>query len=523
MTSTRAWAVAGVVTGATGLAASQLAAALLSVRESPLVAVGELVSRAMPGVVATEAVELLAGLAKPLLLVGVVAAVGAVFALAGTWWPRRRGLSVAVWVALALVGLGAVAVGNGTGTSETLPIAVGLVAWLLGMLLFGVVLRPPHAVSPDDSTDGEPVPGADGALPPARRGFLVAVAAVGLVGACSGVAARWVELRKAAVQERRRLLRIPGVTQRAAPPRARIRVPGVTPWRTENDDFYVVHTALSVPAVDPAQWQLRIHGMVEREVVLTFDQLISRELHEAWVTLSCVSNQVGGPLVGNAWWSGVLTSALLAEARPLEGADAVLQSSQDGWTCSTPLHTMTDERGALLAVAMNGEPLPLEHGFPARSVVPGLFGYTSACKWVVDWEVTRFSDVVAYWTERGWAEQAPVRLTSRIDVPRSGEEVVAGELTVAGVAWHQGVGIAEVQVSVDGGAWTPGRIASPGTDDTWVQWAADVQVEPGEHVVRVRAVDRAGEVQTGVQREPLPDGATGWHGVEFTALDPELS
>lgn len=315
------------------------------------------------------------------------------------------------------------------------------------------------------------------------------------------------------------MLRIPGVTQGSVPPRARIGVAGVTPWLTPNDDFYQVHTALAVPAVDPAEWQLRIHGMVEREVVLTYDEVISRGLHEAWTTLNCVSNEVGGPLVGNAWWSGVPTRDLLALAGPRAGADAVLQTSEDGWTCSTPLEALSDDRGALLTVAMNGEPLPLEHGFPARTIVPGLFGYTSACKWVVDWEVTRFAQVESYWTERGWAEQAPVRLASRIDVPRSNEELVAGPVTVAGVAWHQGVGIAEVQVSLDGGAWTTGRIADPTTDDTWVQWAVALDVGPGPHVVRVRAVDKDGEVQTGVRRDPLPDGATGWHEVEFTVVD----
>lgn len=517
MTWTRAWAVAGAVTGAAGIAVSQLAAALLSVRESPLVAVAEVVSRAMPGIVATEAVELLAGLAKPLLLVGVVVVVVALFALAGVLWATRRLASLLLWVALAVVGLVAVVVRNGAGTSETLPIALGFVTWIVAMVAFSAVI--PAPVVPDAGADAP----ADGGAPtvPGRRGFLAAVGAVALVGALSGVGARWVQLGKAAVQERRRLLRIPGVTQPQAPVGSGIGVPGVTPWRTPNEEFYVVHTALAVPAVDPADWRLRIHGMVEREVELTFDQLIDRALHEEWVTLSCVSNEVGGDLVGNAWWSGVLTRVLLEEARPLGDADAVLQTSEDGWTCSTPLHTMTDGRGAMLAVAMNGEPLPLEHGFPARTVVPGLYGYTSACKWVVDWEVTRFADVAAYWTERGWAEQAPVRLASRIDVPRSGDEVVAGPLTVAGVAWRQGVGIADVQVSLDGGAWTSGRTASPGTDDTWVQWAVDLEVEPGEHVLRVRAIDRSGEVQTGVQRESLPDGATGWHAVEFTAVEPE--
>lgn len=533
MTSTRAWAAAGAVTGATAIAVSQLAASLLSVRESPLVAVAEVATRATPGIVATEAVELLAGLAKPLLVVAVLVAVAALFAVAGVLWSRRRVLSVALVAAVAAIGLGAVVVRNGTGTTETLPIGLGLVVWLVAMTVFSVVMpAAPGDLDADPEPGSAPVPevgaeprdvaaspGPAGTDGPGRRGFLVTLAAVGVVGACSGVTARWVESGKSAVQEMRRLLRIPGVTQRSAPGRARIGVAGVTPWQTPNDDFYRVHTAIAVPAVDPAEWRLRIHGMVEREVVLTFDQVISRGMHEAWMTLSCVSNEVGGPLVGNAWWSGVPTRDLLALAGPLAGADAVLQTSEDGWDCSTPLEALTDDRGALLAVAMNGEPLPLEHGFPARTVVPGLYGYTSACKWVVDWEVTRFADVEAYWTQRSWAEKAPVRLTSRVDVPRAGEELVAGPLTVAGVAWHPGVGIADVQVSLDGGAWTSGRVASPATDNTWVQWATALDVGPGPHTVRVRAVNKDGEVQTGAQRATLPDGATGWHEVEFTAVE----
>ncbi|MBE7324697.1 molybdopterin-dependent oxidoreductase [Nocardioides sp. Y6] len=512
MTSTRAWAAAGAVTGGTAIAVSQLAASVLSVRESPLVAVAEVATRATPGIVATEAVELLAGLAKPLLVVGVVLAVGALFAVAGALWPQRRALSVGLVATVAAVGLGAVVLRNGTGATETLPIGLGAATWLLAMTAFTVVAR-----RQGDATPAIPAPSATPA--PGRRGFLATLGVVGLVGVCSGVTARWVEGGKSAVQDMRRLLRIPGVTQRSAPRRARIDVPGVTPWQTPNDDFYRVHTAIAVPAIDPATWKLRIHGMVEREVVLTYDEVISRGLVEAWVTLGCVSNEVGGPLLGNAWWSGVPTRDLLALAGPAAGADAVLQTSEDGWTCSTPLDALTDERGGMLAVAMNGEPLPLEHGFPARTVVPGLYGYTSACKWVVDWEVTRFADVEAYWTQRDWAERAPMRLSSRIDVPLAGEELLVGPVTVAGVAWLPGTGVADVQVSLDGGAWTSGRLAAPVTRNTWVQWAADLEVGPGPHTVRVRAVSDDGEVQTGVRRDPLPDGATGWHEVEFTAVE----
>jgi DMSO/TMAO reductase YedYZ molybdopterin-dependent catalytic subunit len=262
--------------------------------------------------------------------------------------------------------------------------------------------------------------------------------------------------------------------------------------------------------------------MVDREVVVTYQQLIARETTEAWVTLNCVSNEVGGDLIGNAWWSGVRIAGLLELAGVQPGADAVLQTSSDGWTCGTPLSALTDpERAAMLAVAMNGRPLPIDHGFPVRSIVPGLYGYVSACKWVVEMKVTRFADIEAYWTGKGWSERGPVKMSSRIDVPRDGTEVPAGIVTVAGVAWAQHTGIEGVEIALDGEAWRPARIAAVPNEDTWVQWAATVEVEPGDHTVKVRATDRTGLVQTGVVRDVLPDGATGWHTITFKTKEQE--
>jgi DMSO/TMAO reductase YedYZ molybdopterin-dependent catalytic subunit len=307
------------------------------------------------------------------------------------------------------------------------------------------------------------------------------------------------------------------VSEPRVPPAARIDLPGVSAWQTPVEEFYLIHTAISLPAIEPERWRLRIHGMVERELELTLQDLLDRKPTEAWITLSCVSNQIGGDLIGNAWWSGVKLAALLEEAGPLPDADAVLQTSEDGWTCGTPLATLTDGRDAMLAIAMNGRPLPVEHGFPVRTIVPGLYGFVSATKWVVDLEVTRFDRISAYWTGKGWAEQAPVRLASRIDVPRSGDTVAPGAVRVGGVAWEQHVGIQGVEVAVDGGAWQPVEIAAPPTHDTWVQWAGTVELAPGDHLLRVRASSRSGEVQTGVPRDVVPDGATGWHEVEVTA------
>jgi DMSO/TMAO reductase YedYZ molybdopterin-dependent catalytic subunit len=319
------------------------------------------------------------------------------------------------------------------------------------------------------------------------------------------------------VEESRRLLRLESVSQPRIPQGVSVGVDGIAPWMTPAGSFYLIDTAYIKPAIEPEQWSLRIHGMVEREVRLTFDQLVARELTEDWMTLNCVSNEVGGNLIGNAWWSGVKISGLLAEAGPLAGADAVLQTSQDGWTCGTPLAALTDHRNALLAIAMNGEPLPIEHGFPVRTVVPGLYGYVSACKWVVDMEVTRFDRITGYWVDKGWSEMGPVKIASRIDVPRQGATVASGQVTFGGVAWHQETGIAGVQVSLDGGPWTDATLGRVPSLDTWVQWRAALPVDKGDHEVRVRAIDHGGAVQTGVVRAVAPDGATGWDAVRFSA------
>ena len=250
-----------------------------------------------------------------------------------------------------------------------------------------------------------------------RRSFLIRAGVV-VVGA--GVLASlgdFLGRGRRHVEAVRRLLKLP-ITLRAAPPKALLAVDGLAAWRTPNIDFYQISTTIVPPAIDPKDWTLRIHGMVDHEITLTFQDLLDRQITEAWITLNCVSNEVGGDLIGNAWWSGVRIADLLADAGVQAGADAVKQTSEDGWTCGTPLEALTDDRNAMLAIGMNGEPLPIEHGFPVRTIVPGLYGYVSATKWVVDLEVTRFADFSAYWTERGWSEQGPVKIASRIDVPR---------------------------------------------------------------------------------------------------------
>jgi DMSO/TMAO reductase YedYZ molybdopterin-dependent catalytic subunit len=517
VTSTRgAWSLAGILAGAAGLATSYLTANLLSIRESPVIAVAEDVIRLIPGAVAEAAIDVLGHWDKAVLVAGILLVVTALFALVGRLARRSWWAPVLVLVVLAVTGAMAVLLPKGTANAtDALPVLAGFVTWLVALSVLSAPLRTWDAEAAPVAP-GDPATERSVLSESSRRGFLIGAGAMAGAAAVAGLAGRFVGAGRREVERIRGLLRLPGVTAPDVPPRAIIGAEGITPWLTSAKDFYRIDTAIAIPVVDPKDWRLRIHGLVDHELELTFDQLNAFAKTEAWVTLNCVSNPVGGNLIGNAWWSGVRVATLLAEAGVQEGADAVLQTSDDGWTCGTPLEALTDDRDAMLAVAMNGKPLPLEHGFPVRTIVPGLYGYVSATKWVVDLEVTRFADFTAYWTDKGWGERGPVKLASRIDVPDSGADVEAGEVAVAGVAWAQHTGIAAVEVAVDGGAWQDADLADPGTDDTWVQWRAVLDLEPGDHRVQVRATDKDGLVQTSVERDVLPDGATGWHGIELS-------
>ena len=303
------------------------------------------------------------------------------------------------------------------------------------------------------------------------------------------------------------------------PAGAELGIEGLAPVVTPNANFYRIDTALVVPQVDPATWSLRIHGLVEEEVVLTWDELLALPLEESWTTLACVSNPVGGDLIGNAKWLGYPVRELLARARPTSSADMVLSRSIDGFTASTPLEVLTEDgRNAILAVGMNDEPLPAEHGFPVRMVVPGLYGYVSATKWITELEVTRFDQSTAYWTTRGWSAEGPVKLQSRIDVPKANQGLSPGATSIAGVAWQQNVGVAKVEVQVDEGPWQEATLATAVSDDTWVQWSIPWTAETGSHEIRCRATNVNGETQTDATAPPAPDGATGWHRVNIDVV-----
>jgi DMSO/TMAO reductase YedYZ molybdopterin-dependent catalytic subunit len=321
-----------------------------------------------------------------------------------------------------------------------------------------------------------------------------------------------VSAARAAIQFPRPAVPAPALPAGINPP-----VAGLSQFITPNGQFYRVDTALIVPEVAPAGWTLRIHGMVQREVTVTFADLLRRPLIEDYITLCCVSNPVGGPYIGNAKWLGASLASLLREARPLAGADQLLCTSVDGFTSGTPLTVVMDGRDALVAVAMNGAALPVEHGFPARLVVPGLYGYVSACKWVTDIEVTRFSQAAAYWVQNGWAQQAPIKTESRIDVPTGNSPVGPGPVTVAGVAWAQHKGIAAVEVQIDNGPWNEATLASVPDLDTWRQWTWQwTNPAPGNHTIQARATDKTGYTQTSAVANVAPNGASGYPSVQVT-------
>jgi DMSO/TMAO reductase YedYZ molybdopterin-dependent catalytic subunit len=496
-------ALAGVIAGAAGIALSQAAATALRAEYGPIGAVAAAVRDLTPGPVALFMIHLVGSADKPLLLGGTAVVVLGLCGYAASWIRRYPLVPDVVFFVLAAVGLVAVLHQPRPGVGSSLALMIGFVTWIITLRLLTAPLL------------GE-VPGED-ADDLRRRDFLIRSAWVIGGVALLTVAGRVAGSGRRNVEQARRLLRLP-VKRGEVPVGAHAVVPGVEPWRTPNSDFYIIHTALAPPSISPPDWQLRIHGMVDREITFTYQDLIDRTLTEAWVTLCCVSNEVGGDLVGNAYWSGVLVRDLLAQAGVHAGADAVLQTSRDGWNCGTPLAALTDpNRNAMLAVAMNGEPLPVQHGFPVRMVVPGLYGYVSATKWLVDLEVTRFDKFQAFWTERGWSERGPVKTQSRIDVPRDGANVQAGSVGIGGSAWAQHTGIEKVEYQLDGADWVEANLGRVPGADTWVQWSSTVEVDKGEHRLVVRATDKTGYTQTSVRTDVVPDGASGWDSHAFDA------
>ena len=529
-------AVVGIVTALVALGVAQLVAAILSSPiGAPISAVGELSINHTPGAVKNFAIREFGSDDKTVLVWGIRGVLIIFAVIIGILAVRKLWYGAAGLAVFGAIGVYAALSQPTSKATDALPSIIGAAVAFFAMSYFSrravslVASRrararaaPPPAAPPEagqgpiwrqlESARTSPGPAPD------RRKFLLAGVAVAGVSLLTYAGGSWLgESRD--VNAIQKVLKLPRPAKAAPPlpPGVNLNVPGLSSFITPNSSFYRVDTAIVLPEILPASWHLRVHGMVSKELVLTFDDLIRRPLIEDYITLCCVSNPVGGPYIGNAKWLGASLRSLLQEAGIKAGADQLFCTSSDGFTSGTPVEFAMDGRDALLAVAMNDAALPVEHGFPARLVIPGLYGYVSACKWIVDIEVTTYQQNVSYWAQRGWDPQATVKTESRIDVPTGQNSLTAGKpVAIAGVAWAQHKGIEAVEVRVEGSSWQPAKLAEVPGLDTWRQWVYewDANVKPGNYLIEARATDKTGYTQTSLQEPPEPNGATGYPNVE---------
>ncbi|GAA2572997.1 sulfite oxidase [Winogradskya consettensis] len=490
--------LAGIAAAAVAVGLAEIVAVFTGPLSSPLLAVGGVVVDHVPAPVKDFGISVFGTHDKTALITGTAILLAVYAGLVGivalrSWLWAYAGIAL-----FAVIGVSAAVTRHDAGVFAALP---SLIAAAVAIFALRRLVPLAEAVEPVDSDS--------------RRRFLVGVGIVAGVGVVGGFAGRLFTSSRA-VTEARKSVVLPKSSAAVPTVPAGAQVAGATPYVSSNESFYRIDTSLYPPQVDPATWQLRIHGMVRNPITITWEQLLQRQMVERYVTLACVSNEVGGDLIGNALWLGTALKDLLDEADPLPDADQAVARSVDGWTCGSPTAVLRDGRDALLAIGMNGQPLPVEHGFPVRMVVPGLYGYVSACKWVTEIELTRFTDFDAYWVPRGWSALGPIKTESRIDTPKDGAKRPAGQVMIAGVAWAQHRGISKVEVQVDDNAWEAATLAPAVSADTWVQWSYAWQGTKGDHRIQVRATDAEGQTQTEEGAPPAPDGATGWHSVEVT-------
>lgn len=501
--SSRRPQIAGLLAALAALAIGELVAGLLTLPVSPVEAVGALVIDVVPPAIKDLAIELFGTADKPALIVGIAIVVGALGWLAGRLAARTFWWGAAFFAGAGLLALFALGRNDRIGWGVAIGVTGVTIATGLGVL--ALLLR----------LSGEPRQTPPAEADAGRRSFLVGAGAVaGLVVLAAAGGRTLLEQAKRSLAGRADVtLPTAASAQPPPPPAASLEVPRLSPIVTPNSEFFRIDTALSVPKVNLESWTLRVTGMVDREIELSFADLLDRRMEEHYVTLSCVSNEVGGDLVGNALWLGTPLSGLLDEAGVAPGAEQVVGRSVDGFTVGFPIEAAYDGREALVAVGMNGEPLPFEHGFPARLVVAGLYGYVSATKWLSEIELTTWDGFDAYWIPRGWAKEAPIKTQSRIDTPSQGSVLDAAPRSIAGVAWAPHRGISRVEVRIDEGRWQEAEISRPLSEDSWVQWRLPWEPTEGRHVIQVRATDGTGETQTERISPPAPDGATGYHTV----------
>ena len=508
-------AATGVVAAAAGLATSELVSGYLHQRVSPVIAVSESIIRITPGWLIEHVISVLGHHDKPVLIALTLLGLTLVSAAVGVLSLRSV---LAAQGAFLLMGVVLVMAVHARLTPSTVLYVAPILGVVAAIGVLAVLAPIATQALPRNAEDPAPWEDPRSAADPAvdqelrelsRRRFLTVAGSIAAVAAVVGLTGRVMAQSRAAVEAARKQLRLP-IARPSTPAGADLGVDGVAPWVTSALDFYRIDTALAIPQILPKDWELKIHGMVDSEMTVTFQDLLDRGLEDAWITLCCVSNPVGGSLISNARWSGVRIADLLAEAGVHDDADAVLSTSADDWTAGTPLTALTDDRDAMLAIAMNGEPLTPEHGFPVRMVVPGLYGYVSGTKWVVDLEVTRYDRFSAFWTDRGWSAKGPIKTESRIDVPGNAR-LSSGENVIAGVAWAQHTGIDKVELQIGDDDWVTCELADEPTIDSWRQWSYRWNAEPGSYSIAVRATDASGYTQTEEQVDVVPDGATGWH------------
>ncbi|EFV11844.2 hypothetical protein HMPREF9336_03330 [Segniliparus rugosus ATCC BAA-974] len=491
---------------AAALATSFFTAAALGAAPAPFPAVGSVVVDFTPPWLREWVVGQFGTSDKTVLFVCLGATLAALGALAGFLERPRLPLGSSVFLLCGALGYAAV------WAEAPQPGWRSLFAPLSAVIVGVTALRFPLGLLRVRSSSE---PGGPEGVPLSRRAFAASLMSLSASGAVLAFATTKIDRLRSLGSERAATL-LPRPTSPAPSIPNGATAPEAVPFVTSVQDFYRIDTALATPALSREAWRLKVFGMVANPLELTWADLAAMPMIERAVTLTCVSNEVGGDLIGNAVWSGVPMALVLAEAGPLPDADMLLSRSVDGWTAGTPLSAVRDGRDAMLAVGMNGEPLPFEHGYPVRQVVPGLYGYVSATKWVIEWEITRFDRSKAYWSTRGWSERGPIKLSSRLERP--GGSVRAGRVVVAGSAWAQHVGISKVEVRVDDGPWQEARLADEYSADTWRQWWFDWAAEPGNHTIACRAYDREGRVQDGRRSGPAPDGATGWHEREIQVV-----
>ncbi|GAA1958025.1 sulfite oxidase [Nocardioides panacihumi] len=501
-------AAMGPAAAAAGLAAGHLLAAATTPSASPVLAVGSTVIDRTPTPVKEWAVAHFGTNDKTILVGSVLAVVLLVATAVGFVARRSLVLGAGILVLLSAVAAVCAVLRPAADAGDALPsVLTGVVA--AGVLLTLFALWPAALWSADRAPDEGTAGNAS------RRGVLVGLGVTVLAAAAVGGLGR----RLTSLRGRPENVTLPAPAEPAGafPAGLDRTVPGITPWRTPTGGFYRVDTRLDVPVLSSADWSLRVDGDVRHPFTLTFDELLAMPMIERDITLTCVSNSVGGPYAGGARWLGVRLTDLLDRAGVGAKADQMLSTDFAGMTISTPLALATDGRDAMLAVGMNGAPLPREHGFPARLVIPGLYGFISATKWVSRLTLTTYADHSAYWTDRHWATDAPIKISSRIDTPRPLAQLDVGEVVVGGVAWAQGGGgVDRVEVSIDGGAWQQAQLGPSAGEVYWRQWFHRWDAKPGSHTVSCRVVDGDGRTQAPVRANPFPDGASGLHTINVT-------